>query len=208
MRALTWLLALLLAFGIADVHATDGEPVPVTPCQLMSDPARFDHTLVQVYGFVSHGFEQFTMQAGTCPIHEGMSTGLWLEYGGKHESETVYCCTNASGADRDDPLVVEDVRTDLVDDALFKQFDRALRRRDKSTVVATIVGRFFAGRGPQSGGDRFWGGYGHMGCCSLLVVEQVLSVKPTTYEPYAKTSPPAPTMPLPPVDARLLSPKE
>jgi hypothetical protein len=43
-------------------------------------------------------------------------------------------------------------------------------------VHATVIARFFAGDLRHiPAGDR-WGGYGHLGCCSLFVIQQVLSV--------------------------------
>jgi hypothetical protein len=207
MRIVALFVAVLLVFACMDVRATDTAPIRVTPCELLSDPGHYDHALVQVYGLVSYAFEQFDMSEGECKPRDGMMiTGLWLEYGGKRQSQTVYCCSNAVGADRKETLVVEGVRCELVDDAVFKTFDRLLHRRRESSVTATIVGRFFAGRESEIRGKRFWGGYGHMGFASLLVVEQVLSVEPATYAPYATTSPAAFTGPLPTLDPLLFAP--
>jgi hypothetical protein len=43
---------------------------------------------------------------------------------------------------------------------------------------ASLVGRFFAGKEISDPRGKRWGGYGHMGCCSLLVIQRVLSVDP------------------------------
>jgi hypothetical protein len=40
------------------------------------------------------------------------------------------------------------------------------------------VGRFFSGKEISYPNGKHWGGYGHMGCCSLLVIQQVLDVDP------------------------------
>ena len=45
---------------------------------------------------------------------------------------------------------------------------------------ATILGRFFSGTQTTDTNETSWGGYGHMGCCSLLVIQQVVSVDPQT----------------------------
>ena len=45
-------------------------------------------------------------------------------------------------------------------------------------VHATIVGRFFSGEQVKYPKGVYWGGYGHMGCCSLLMIQQVLAVDP------------------------------
>ncbi|MGY3232680.1 hypothetical protein ACVWWJ_004164 [Luteibacter sp. HA06] len=206
MRPFAWLVVLLLTPTDVGARAADVPPIQVTPCQLLSDPGRYNHELVQVYGLISHGFEQFDMSSGKCPIHDGMSTGLWLEYGGKRQSQTAYCCSNATGPDRAEVLVVESLKCDLVDDARFKQFDHLLHRRHESSVTATIVARFFAGEESKINGKKFWGGYGHMGFGSLLVVEQVLSVSPAAYAPYSNDPLPVLTGKLPNIDARLLAP--
>lgn len=43
---------------------------------------------------------------------------------------------------------------------------------------ATLVGRFFSGEKVTYEDRVRWGGYGHMGCCSLLAIQQVASVEP------------------------------
>ena len=42
------------------------------------------------------------------------------------------------------------------------------------SVTATLIGRFFAGEG--AGNAAIGRGFGHMGCCTLLAIEQVLSI--------------------------------
>jgi hypothetical protein len=63
----------------------------VSPYQLKSDRAAFNHRLVEVTTFVSHGFEGFTVQEPICDS----KFDIWLEYGGKSVSGTVYCCGGA-----------------------------------------------------------------------------------------------------------------
>ena len=204
MRAVVWFVGVLWMFFALAAHASDGQPMAVTPCELRNDPGRYDHQLVEVTGMASHAFEEFDFSSGRCADQPGMSGGLWLEYGGKRQSRTVYCCVDSMGPDRDEDLVVDGLPSELVDDAVFERFDRLLHRRNENAVFATIVGRFFAGAESAQNGYRSWGGYGHLGCCSLLLVEQVLWVKPAKYDPYSKDPVVAPTTPLPPVDPRLL----
>jgi hypothetical protein len=52
------------------------------------------------------------------------------------------------------------------------------RPNEYAIVHATIRGRFFAGQEIADPRGKRWGGYGHMGCCSLLVIEQVVAVDP------------------------------
>jgi hypothetical protein len=67
----------------------------------------------------------------------------------------------------------------LVSDQRFSQFDKLIQRGPDSMVRATLLGRFFSGELMTRGNSKpFWGGYGHMGCCSLFVIQQVVSVDP------------------------------
>jgi hypothetical protein len=157
------------------------EPRKVTACQLRADPGSYNHKLVEVEGFVSHDFEDFTLFDPTCPSSD---QGLWLEYGGTAKSDTVYCCGPTAGTTRPKELSVEGIPVPLVDDGQFKQFDREIQPPFRSgnfgsIVHVTLVGRFFAGtKQTYLNGTTAWAGYGHMGCCSLFAIQEVLSVSP------------------------------
>lgn len=60
----------------------------------------------------------------------------------------------------------------------FREFDRLIHLDPRKQVRATLVGRFFAGNPIRVRENVFWRGYGHLGCCSLLAIQQVLSVEP------------------------------
>ena len=79
---------------------------------------------------------------------------------------------------RPEPAVVEGVPVPLVEDATFHRFDDFLHQNSRTgiTVHATVVARFFAGRINHHPRGDMWGGYGHLGCCSLFMIQQVLSV--------------------------------
>lgn len=154
--------------------AKNEERVKVSLCDLKKDPAAYNHKIVEVTGFISHGFEDFTMTDAACPSWPG----IWLEYGGTAASGTMYCCGVTSARNRPKPLVVENIAIELVADERFKQFDKLVQRPPDSIVRATILGRFFSGEQIEYPARTAWGGYGHMGCCSLLVIQQVLSVDP------------------------------
>jgi hypothetical protein len=147
----------------------------VTVCQLQEDPAAYNHKLVEVTGFVSHGFEDFGLFDPTCAARGG---GVWLEYGGKVSSNTMYCCGVTPSHARPKQLVVEEIPVTLTDDETFRRFDEMIQRPRGSVARATVVGRFFAGRQVKWPAGTRWGGYGHMGCCSLLAIERVVSVDP------------------------------
>lgn len=55
MRYLVGILLLGLAFFSTTGHARAVQPIKLTPCQLLSDPARYNHALVEISGYVSHG---------------------------------------------------------------------------------------------------------------------------------------------------------
>lgn len=149
------------------------ERVKISYCELKKDPAAYNHKLIEVTGFISHGFEDFTLFEPACSSYPE----VWLEYGGTAASGTMYCCGPTSARSRPKPLVVENIPVELVADERFKQFDKLIQRRPDSIVRATIVGRFFAGQEVKYPRGTFRGGYGHMGCCSLLAIQQVLSVE-------------------------------
>ena len=153
-------------------QADSKEPIKVSVCKLKSEPLSYNHKLIEVTGFVSHGFEDFTLFDPACSSWPG----IWLEYGGKSVSGTMYCCGVTSARSRPEPLVVEGMPVELVEDERFKQFDKLVQRNPDSIVHATIVGRFFSGKKMEAPNRTVVGGYGHFGCCSLLGIQQVISV--------------------------------
>ena len=146
----------------------------VSLCGLQADPAAYNHKMIDIRAVVSHGFEDFTLSDPRCrrPL------GIWLEYGGQVDSETEYCCGVKAGP-RTKALAVEGITTRLIDDALFRRFDAQVRSRGDVSFRARLIGRFFAGLKQRTPKGDVWGGYGHLGCCSLLVIEQVLAVEAT-----------------------------
>ena len=160
--------------GPAEVVQSPASPPKISVCQLKIDPLAYNHKLVEVTGFVSHGFENFHIFDPTCDSWPNP----WLEYGGTTASGTIYCCGVTAERSRPQPLVVEGITVDLVEDARLKEFDQLISSGPESLVHATIVGRFFAGELITTQVSSFWGGYGHMGCCSLFAIQQIVSVDP------------------------------
>ena len=151
----------------------DSKPEKVTLCQLRTDPSAYNHKLIEITAFVSKGFEDFALFDPNC---SSGSTSVWLEYGGTAASGTMYCCGVTAERNRPEQLVVEDIPITLVNDELFRTFDKLLQRPPDATAHATIIGRFFSGEKIEAPGGTFYGNYGHMGCCSLLAIQQVVSV--------------------------------
>lgn len=151
----------------------------MSACQLKNDPSAYNHQLVEVTAFVSHDFEDFTLFEPTCPSWPA----VWLEYGGTAKSGTMYCCGVTADRRRAKELTIENIPITLLENDQFSEFDKLIQppfRSDRhgSIVHATLVGRFFAGREMQVKNGSYWGGYGHMGCCSLLAIQEVTSVSP------------------------------
>lgn len=178
------------AFGFLTLIATFSSPAlcqekpdKVSLCQIESDPATYNHKLLEVTGLVSHGFEDFSFFDPECSL----STHLWLEYGGKSKSDTIYCCGSTAGRHRWKELVVEGIPIPLKKDEQFREFDKLIQPpfpsgTNGATVRATIVGRFFAGELMDSPKQPRWGGYGHFACCSLFAIQQVKSVSPADHK--------------------------
>lgn len=164
----------LLCLAISPQQRQSERVFQVTVCELLKDPGRYDHALVQVSGDLLHGFEVFQIYPDHCP-EAANSLGVWLEYGGTSQSGTMYCCGVTAGRKRSKPLVVEGVRTELKVDAAFQRFDALIGGEDLTRVNVTLIGRFFSGRRLRYPKGVFWGGYGHMGAYSLLVIQQVRS---------------------------------
>jgi hypothetical protein len=91
----------------------------------------------------------------------------------------VYCCGVTDETRRAYPLVVEGIATTVLEDATFKRFQRITRSsaRRYGQAHVTLVGVYFAGQKQVLPGGTFWGGYGHMGMFSLLVIEQVVTAE-------------------------------
>src|SRR5690242_6975804 len=169
-------------FFFAAIAACQEQPQNVSLCQLQTNPTAYDHKLVEVTGFVSHDFENFTVFNPTCLKGSGEES-VWLEYGGKFKSDTIFCCGPTAGNTRPHELVIEKIRIPLIDDARFREFDKLIQPPFRSgnhgsIVHATLRGRFFSGKITYKRETTTWEGYGHLGCCSLLAIQQIVSVSP------------------------------
>ncbi len=165
---------------------TPEKPVAVSLCEVKAHPENFLHKLIEVTATASHGFEDSMVEDPRCQWPNG-GPGVWMEYGGTRSTNTMYCCGFSPKPDRAKTLVVDGISLDLADDETFREFDKRLHpthsepQRGSDTVRATMRGRIFA-RYEGIGGTQQnpgWRGYGHMGCCMLFVVTQVVSLDPS-----------------------------
>lgn len=155
-------------------------PVKATLCEISASPAAFNHHLVEVHGIATHGFEDSGVYDPACSHPR---PAIWMEFGGTQSTNTMYCCGFTPKPTRPRPLVIDGIGPPLVNDALFQEFIRRLHTTGSpqatSTVGATLRGIVFVRHIQwRNGAPPVWGGYGHMGCCILLVVTQVVALDP------------------------------
>ena len=186
--------ALLLVLAAAANLAAYGQsvstegPIKTTLCEIKAHPERFQHKLVQFEAVASHGFEDSMVEDAACPWGKNGNPGVWMDFGGTLTTGTKYCCGDTTKPRRFASLRVDGIQVPLVQDDVFRHFDKVLHTAPKPgqsvTVDATMQGRIFA-RQTRLGSNtpEYWRGYGHMGCCMLFVVTQVVSVGPTGTRP-------------------------
>jgi hypothetical protein len=167
------LLNVIILFLLSPLSLRAQAPLHATACDLRQHPADFNHKLVEVTAYVSHGFEEFTLFDPDCA--DPNTPNIWLTYGGRKLSGTTYCCGEATNGTRPRPLEVEGFQIPLTIDENFKKFDTLVHAERATVVQATVIGRFFAG---NAGKPESLPGYGHLGCCTLLAIQQVTSVEP------------------------------
>jgi hypothetical protein len=173
-------------FGLASASAT---PLNVTICDLIRNAKSYDGRLVNVRGHVAFAFEDFGITDSACDIDfssaKTTEAPIWLTYGGDEQDPAVYCCGSHHRRKGTD-LTIEGHTVPLIRDGAYREFrDRLeaqrLRRPEGSPcfdeckfyrVTASITGTFFA----KGEAREPFSGYGHLGCCNLLVVQQVSNV--------------------------------
>ncbi len=179
------LLLTLLIFALPLLAQTEKpstndivEPHDVTYCELSRNPATYNRQLIRLTAFVTHGFEDFGFADPSCHT-QGFS--VWVMYGGKALSNTMYCCPGeAASKTRPEPLSIEGLQIPLADDVIFKRFTDLLAHEEDTTVRLTAIGRFFSGEKQTVKDQTSWRGFGHLGCCSLFVIQRVESFEPHT----------------------------
>ena len=157
-------------FAAATLLRADAEHATV--CQLQSAPENYQHKLVEVTGFVSRGFEDSLLFDSQCPKGEP----VWVDYGGTAGTGVIRCCAVVPTRRREVAVSIDGIAIPLVEDAAFREFDRLLQIPPDRVVHARLIGRFFASSTRRTAAGEEHVGYGHIGCCSLFVIQQVLSV--------------------------------
>jgi hypothetical protein len=150
----------------------------VSGCNLARSPKAFDGKLVRVRGRLSVHFEDFSLDIPNCDTDQA----IWLTFGGDVPG-IVPSTFNDMVRRPDSDMIVHGISYGIKKDVNFRKLyaSIAARHGDKPDyrVTATLTGMFLAGeefRNPK--GDVIgFGGYGHLGCCALLVISQVEDVK-------------------------------
>ena len=176
----------LLAFAIIwrpPVFAAAQTVQDVSLCELRQHGADFDHKLVRVRGTADLAFESFVLYNPECK--KTNSTPVWLTFGGDVSDIAVYCCGDHSRRPGHN-IQIDGQPVSMLKDAAFEQFyklARASRNRMPDgepcasdchfyKVSATLTGLFLAEK--NTANEHV--GYGHLGCCGLLVIERVEEV--------------------------------
>jgi hypothetical protein len=180
-----------LAFAVAllavSIHARSEEALSATACEIIANPLAFNHRLVKLTGTIYQAMEKFSLSVESCGAEKvGNWTGIWVEYGGRVRTGAKYCCGAPRDRDRSTDLEIEGVQTSLVENARFRAFD--VRVQKKGHAKATFIGRYFSGEKQWShrGSEYLWGGFGHMGMYSLLVIQEVTCVRFGPLHPFKK----------------------
>lgn len=185
----TFLLGAILsgsAIASAAQPETGSVPHAVTLCELVQNPRMFDGRWVAVHAGIEMEFEDFSLYDGACNVEQ--RPGVWLTFGGDQKEIATYCCVNPNRKQGVD-IEIAGHRVPLVRDDALRKFLRVLRsqrlRRPDGQgcessecfyyrpITATLNGLFLAG---DLGGKNLTPGYGHLGCCHLLVIKQVSEV--------------------------------
>jgi hypothetical protein len=173
-------LALAVLLSIATPAAAQQVPEEVSACELAKHPKSFDGKIIRVRSTLNVAFEDFTLGYKDCPTNQG----IWLAFGG----DVPGIVTSMVNDNFRKPGV--DIRVNGVSYSINKdeQFRRlyaliAARHGDEPEyrVTATLIGTFLSGEEARlaRGEGSYSGGYGHMGCCSLLIITQVADVEST-----------------------------
>jgi hypothetical protein len=168
-------LILALLSLVPSLRAQESK-IEASPCELARNPESFDRKLIQVRGTLNVFFEDFSLNIHGCDDR----TGIWLAFGGDVPG-IVASLVNDIVRKPGSKLNVDGVSLGVTKDNNFRRLYALIASTHAGwpnySVTATLTGMFFAKKAiknPQGGFsiDR----YGHMGCCSLLVIASVSDV--------------------------------
>ena len=99
-----------------------------------------------------------------------------MEYGGTAGTDMMYCC-GVTPSTTKKPPEVQGVAVTLLRDETFRKFDLLLHSKPRKdvTVRARVLAYLFVAPG-WSADKKPMSGYGHLGCCMLLAIQQVKQI--------------------------------
>ena len=174
---------LFVAFSsISSFASAQQRPTDVSACELAKDPKNFDAKLIRVRAGLNVYFEDFSLAIPNCKSDQG----IWLAFGGDVPG-IVASMVNDNIRKPGSDLQVNGVSYGLKrDDSFLRLYalisawhrnEKYLEEKPAYKVTATLTGMFFAGEEEKTTeGGATYSGYGHLGCCSLLVITQVSEV--------------------------------
>lgn len=177
-------LVLVIAVACAFVSAASAQerPFDTTACALTQHPDKYNEGLVSVEGLITVGPDEFMLHDPNCGDDRGK---IWLEFGGGVESPGA---TPSAHLAKNRPRTFESLELPLNKDRDFDALQKLLQAAQKSgktkMLHAIVVGKYFPGKPTKTAsGETVLSGYGRMGCCSLLIIEEVGTVGPDLEEP-------------------------
>ncbi len=186
------LVAVAVGCSLTSMLVAQERPFDTTACALTQHPDRYNEGLVSVEGLITVGPDEFLLHDADCDDEHGK---IWLEFGGGVESPA----TASAHLPSHRPHTFESLDLPLNRDRDFDAMQKLLQEAQKSgktrMLRATLIGKYFPGKPAiTASGAAMRSGYGHMGCCSLLVIEEVAAVgseleEPVDFSPASKTNP-------------------
>jgi len=168
-------LILVLLSPMAEGQSAPG-PGHASPslCEVLKSPKLWDGKQLTLNGSVTLEFENFTIYDSKCHTWPG----IWLMFGGDVPTPTKSTWNDTERPEGKD-IKVNGIAYTIVKDAQLAEFRSAITarsgRKPLYRVTATLSGTFLAERASRDLPN--FPGYGHMGCCYLFVIRQVLSVE-------------------------------
>ena len=194
----TWASGFLLTavLGLGLQVLAQERPFDTNVCALTLHPDKYHEGLVSVEGWITVGREEFMLHDDSCGDANGK---IWLAFGGDVQG------TATGGTPRPatgNPCTFDGLELPLKRDRDFDLMQKLLQAAEKAgktkMLRATLTGKYFSGRPTKlASGETIRAGYGRMGCCSLLVIEEVAKVSSELEEPvdFTPVAPDPPRMP-------------
>jgi hypothetical protein len=167
----------LLAISASPTASAQSDPLDTTICEINKNPAAYSGKTLRIRGFLSLGFEDFTLHSKECD----RGPSIWLMYADDKARMTYFARTHGSWAKA---IVYQGESYPLLNDENYQSLIQLTgaweTHKPVYQVTATLTGVFFAQvtKRYRSGQLLPDTGYGHEGCCHLFVITAVSEVTP------------------------------